>query len=273
MDWAGAFFLVTFMVLLILTLSELAENFALTMPVAVTGGVFLVSLAGFIITQRRVQDPLLDLSIFRFLKFSLPVLATFLYFIALFMINLVGPFYFEGVFGLPPSQVGLVFLIMPLVMVVGSPIAGWLHDNHYSPYYPMAGMVIAGISMIVLAGLALRMELLLIIAVFFPMTIGSALFQSPNNTEIMSALPAEKVGIASSISATVRNLGMALGASLGSILLVVGTGFSGYSGPVLGANNEVLAFAAALIMGLSGVLAFIAGGVSFARARIITKEK
>jgi hypothetical protein len=71
----------------------------------------------------------------------------------------------------------------------------------------------------------------------------------------------------------VRNLGMALGASLGSILLVVGTGLSGYSGPVLEANNEVLAFAAALIMGLAGVLAFIAGGVSFARARIIAKEK
>ncbi len=273
MDWAGAFFLVTFMVLLILTLSELAENFSLTMPVMVTGGVFLAALAGFIITQRRVRDPLLDLSIFRFLKFSLPVLATFLYFIALFMINLVGPFYFEGVFGLPPSQVGLVFLIMPLVMVVGSPIAGWLHDNHYSPYYPMAGMVVAGGSMFVLAGLALRMELLLIIGVFFPMTIGSALFQSPNNTEIMSALPAEKVGIASSISATVRNLGMALGASLGSILLVVGTGFSGYSGPVLEANNEVLAFAAALIMALSGILAFAAGGISFARARIIVKEQ
>jgi hypothetical protein len=34
-----------------------------------------------------------------------------------------------------------------------------------------------------------------------------------------------------------------------------------------------LAFAAALIMGLAGVLAFIAGGVSFARARIIAKEK
>jgi EmrB/QacA subfamily drug resistance transporter len=273
MDWIGAFLLVTFMILLILTMSELAENFALTIPVAVTGGVFLATLAGFIVTQRRVRDPLLDLSIFRFHKFSLPVLATFLYFIALFMINLVGPFYFEGVFGLAPSQVGLVFLIMPLVMVVGSPIAGWLYDNHYSPYYPMAGMAIAGISMFMLAWLAIRMELFLIIAAFFPMTIGSALFQSPNNTEIMSALPAEKVGIASSISATVRNLGMALGASFGSILLVVGIGLSGYSGPVLEANNVVLAFAAALIMGIAGVLTLTAGVVSFARARIVAKER
>ena len=47
--------------------------------------------------------------------------------------------------------------------------------------------------------------------------IGGALFQSPNNTELMSSLPREKLSIASSVTATVRNLGFTLGVSLAAV--------------------------------------------------------
>ena len=38
-----------------------------------------------------------------------------LFFVSSFMINVVGPFYFQGVMGLRPTQVGLLFLVVPLV--------------------------------------------------------------------------------------------------------------------------------------------------------------
>ena len=142
MDWTGAATMVIFMVSLMLALSSLAIELAFTTPMVVYTVIFIVSLVSFLLNERRVADPLLDLSIFRVPAFSLPIFATALYFIALFMVNILGPFYFEGVLNLSPSEVGLVFLIIPVIMVVGSPVAGWLYDNHYSPYYAAAGMVV-----------------------------------------------------------------------------------------------------------------------------------
>ncbi|MEI7433887.1 MAG: MFS transporter [Methanomicrobiales archaeon] len=272
MDWTGAVTMVIFMVSLMLALSSLAADLAVTRPVAVYTAIFLASFALFLLTERRVSNPLLDLSIFRVPAFCLPVLATALYFIALFMVNILGPFYFEGVLNLLPSQVGLVFLIIPVIMVVGSPVAGWLYDNHYSPYYAAVGMAVTTGSLLLLAVLSTRMELLLIVLAFIPMTIGMVLFQSPNNTEIMSSLPAEKIGIASSVSATVRNLGMALGVSVASILLSISTSNAGYSGPVLQAGPVILSSAFSLIMVVSAVLTLLAAGVSLLRAGIVKKE-
>jgi EmrB/QacA subfamily drug resistance transporter len=272
MDWTGAATMIIFMVALMLALSSLAVELAFTTPVAVFTGIFLVSFAIFLITERRVSDPLLDLSIFRVHTFSLPILATTLYFIALFMVNILGPFYFEGVLNLAPSEVGLVFLIMPVIMVIGSPVAGWLYDNHYTPYYSTAGMAVTTGSLLLLAFLSGRLELLLIILAFIPMTIGMVLFQSPNNTEIMGSLPAEKIGIASSVSATVRNLGMALGVSFASILLSISTSSAGYSGPVLQAGPVILSSAFSLIMIVSAVLTLLAAGVSLLGAGIVIKE-
>jgi predicted MFS family arabinose efflux permease len=264
--------MVIFMVSLMLALSSIAADLAFTRPVAVYTAIFLASFTLFLLTERRVSNPLLDLSIFRVPAFCLPVLATALYFIALFMVNILGPFYFEGVLNLLPSQVGLVFLVIPVIMVVGSPLAGWLYDNHYSRYYAAVGMAVTTGSLLLLAFLSSGMELLLIVLAFIPMTIGMVLFQSPNNTEIMSSLPAEKIGIASSVSATVRNLGMALGVSLASILLSISTSNAGYSGPVLLAGPVILSSAFSLIMVISAVLTLLAAGVSLLRAGIVKKE-
>jgi hypothetical protein len=43
---------------------------------------------------------------------------------------------------------------------------------------------------------------------FIIMGLGSMLFQSPINTEIMNTLPAEMLGAASSLPPAVRNMGM-----------------------------------------------------------------
>ena len=51
------------------------------------------------------------------------------------------------------------------------------------------------------------------------MSAGNGLFQSPNNSLIMSTVPKDKLGIAGSINALVRNLGMICGIALSTTLL------------------------------------------------------
>ena len=51
------------------------------------------------------------------------------------------------------------------------------------------------------------------------MTLGNGMFQSPNNSLVMSTVPKNKLGIAGSINALVRNLGIVVGVSFSTTLL------------------------------------------------------
>jgi MFS family permease len=51
------------------------------------------------------------------------------------------------------------------------------------------------------------------------MSVGNGLFQAPNNSLIMSNVPRRMLGIAGSVNALVRNLGMIFGTALSVTLL------------------------------------------------------
>jgi hypothetical protein len=97
------------------------------------------------------------------------------------------------------------------------------------------------------------------------MGIGGVLFQSPNNTEIMRALPRSKINIASSFSATVRNLGMALGVSFSSLLVSVQLAQAGYYGTLVDAGPELLSATISSVIILAGLLCLIGSFVSVYR--------
>ena len=51
------------------------------------------------------------------------------------------------------------------------------------------------------------------------MGLGNALFQSPNNTTVMSSVAKEDLGVAGSMNSFARNLGMVLGIALATTIL------------------------------------------------------
>jgi MFS family permease len=104
-----------------------------------------------------------------------------------------------------------------------------------------------------------------IIIAFVLFGIGFGLFQSPNNTTIMNALPRAQLSTASSVIATSRNLGMALGVSLGSILLSFQLMAAGYGGDVIAADPLLLAVSISRILGVSAVLCGIVVLLSWGR--------
>ncbi|MDD1716286.1 MAG: MFS transporter [Methanolinea sp.] len=262
MDWPGSVSMVISIVSLVLLLSELSGGFKLSLFLLIYLLVFFLSVIVFLVVERKSRYPILDLSVFRNLKFTLPNAALTCIFCAFFMVNLVGPFYFEGVMNMKPSQVGLVFLIMPVIMVIASPATGWLYDRWQWDYLPVIGITLTGISMLLLAYGAISMELSLIVLLFIPLSLGSALFQSPANTEIMRALPAGKAGLASSVSATIRNLGMTVGVSLAGILLSWQLHAGGYFGAVEEAPEALLSGCISNIMVIGAGFCF-AGAVLY----------
>lgn len=258
MDWIGAVTLASALFFLMLFLSRLEQVAAPPVLALVCGGLFVAGTVAFLLRESRCERPLLDLGIFRIRGFLLPVLAMMLFFVSSFMINVVGPFYFQGVLGLRPTQVGLLFLVVPLVMVVASPVAGWLYDMRHWRHYGTVGMAIVALCYFGLGIIARNwFNIAAMAGVFALLGVGSALFQSPNSTAVMNSLPRSQTAIASSVSAAVRNLGMTLGVALASLLLPLILRLSGSAGNVLQADKGMLAASVGDIMIVSGLLCLL----------------
>jgi EmrB/QacA subfamily drug resistance transporter len=240
MDWPGAGALAVSLTALTLCLGAAARGAAPAVVLA-AAAVCVLAGAGFIWWEKRAVEPLLDLRFFRNRAFTRPVIGMMLAFISSFMLNISGPFYFQGVMGYTASQVGLVFLVVPVVTVIASPVSGWLFDKRYWKHYGRLGMGLVALCLLALGWMALRIDFRPMIPLFAVLGMGSALFQSPNSTEIMNAFPREKAGIASSITATVRNLGMTIGTAVGTLVISAQLAGAGYAGSILQADKPLLA--------------------------------
>ncbi len=266
-DWMGALTFVAFIVSLMALMSLLSESFVFGAEAISLLVIFFVSLAAFLIRESGRDNPLLDLSIFRYPMFVLPCTAMILFFVANLMISVLGPFYFEGVMGYSASRVGLIYLIVPVIMVVGAPLSGWIYDRHSFRYMAGLGMSIMASAMMLLGYMAQgeSPDIRLLLLTFAVMGTGAVLFQSPNNTEIMRALPREKINTASSFTATIRNMGMALGVSLSGVLMSFQFGRVGYAGTIAQASPDLLSMTISRVMMLAGLLSMISAAISIYR--------
>ncbi len=168
----------------------------------------------FIKVETNVKQPVMELRHFRNMPLAAANISAFISFIAMFTVILLMPFFLEKELGYSPQTVGIVFMAVPLVMSVVSPVSGWLSDRTNSYILSSIGVGIASISILSLGFLnagsnfidvALRLSLL---------GLGMGLFQAPNNSIIMGSLPKEQLGIAAGMLGTMRNMGMVIGVAI-----------------------------------------------------------
>ena len=139
MDYAGAGLWVTTILFLVLMLGLVGQTGTLTSTALVFLIVFVTAFGLFIRRERRAAHPLLDISVFRVRRFTLAGLSMVMFFMSMSMVTILGPFYYEGVLSYRPEQVGLIFMVLPAVMMIGSPLAGRMYDRTHSPLLRYGG--------------------------------------------------------------------------------------------------------------------------------------
>lgn len=264
MDWIGSGTLVISIAFLLLFFGELSNNKILVGSLLIYGAIFAVSLIIFVIWEGKYETPLLDLSIFRNKLFILPTISYMFYYIALNINNIIGPFYFEGAMGYKPSEVGLFFMIVPLIMMFASPVSGWLYDKHHWKYTTGLGMSIVAAAYILQSYAFQKIDLGLIILTFVIAGVGSGIFQGPIYTEILDSL-SDKTAIASGIASMSRSLGVALGVSLATILAMFELNAAGYNGAILSAGPSLLSSSIGMVVLVAGILCVISTAMSVLR--------
>ena len=170
-----------------------------------------VFLAAFIMVERRVASPVVDLGLFKGRGFSAGVSAAILQFMGMSAAISLGPFFLIDGRGFTTLEAGLMILPMPLAMLLISPLSGMASDRLGSRPLTTLGLVLvcgALLSLATLDGDAQPIDFMWRMLV---LGIGTSIFSSPNTSVIMSAVPPDRLGTASASQTTARTIGTAIG--------------------------------------------------------------
>lgn len=173
----------------------------------------------FIIFEKKAKEPLLKLEILSNSLFSLSIFCAFLSFTAISCSNIILPFYLQYTMKLSPSITGVLMMVSPIVLAVVAPLSGYMSDRIGSEFLTFLGLVVTSTGLFLISTLNQNSKIALLVIFIGIATLGNGMFQSPNNSLVMSTVDEENLGIAGSINALVRNIGMVFGISLSTTIL------------------------------------------------------
>lgn len=215
----------------------------------------LITAIGFVRRERRVGDPLIDLSIFRRQAVSLGLSSGAVSYLVLFGTLVVVPYYLSAKH-VDAELVGLQLAALPIAIAIAAPIAGRLLNRVGARPLTAGGLMLTGAGLLeiglrhgtgaLLGGLALA-------------GLGLGAFTPANNATIMAASPKGHTGVVSGVLNMTRGVGTALGVALASTLYITASGASSASAsPAAAANGLTFALAVlgsiALVVGLALLL-------------------
>ncbi|MDD5306225.1 MAG: MFS transporter [Deltaproteobacteria bacterium] len=227
-DVGGAVAMLLGLPLLLLSVAE-GQRFGWTSWQTLGGaGAGAAILALFVRIESRRSYPLVDLGLFRSRVFSLAALAALGNYLALFVPNILLPFLLVEGRGLPPATAGLVLSAQPVAMALVATPSGWASDRLGSRGLSTFGMLLvaAGLAGLSLTGPGTAIQV--IAACSGVVGLGTGIFISPNSSALMGAAPQSRQGIAGSLVALSRNLGMMMGVAAATAVFRAAGGTSGH---------------------------------------------
>ena len=213
-DFRGAFLYMAAVSVLMYGFSSLTRTLGVWLVVL---GLVLIFI--FTARERKVKNPLLDITLFRHnTVFVSSNLAALINYSATFAVSFLLSLYLQYIKGLSPLHAGVILVAQPVVQAIFSPFAGRLSDRIEPRIVASIGMSITALGLGLLILLNNQASILFIVIVLFTLGLGFALFSSPNTNAIMSSVEHEFYGVASGTLATMRITGQML--SMGIVMLV-----------------------------------------------------
>ena len=268
-DWLGAL-LQTILLFLFIFLFDSPQIHSLHAPFSyrwVIALLLIVVFGVFLKVESSCEAPLFDLSLLKSRVFWTANLAGFLTFVSYSSVSVLMPFFLEEVLHLPIQKAGFLMSVIPVTIFIVAPISGRLSDRFGSTVLSVLGSFVGALSLMLMSGLfgeglTESVSPRVIMVALGALGVAMGLFQSPNNSAIMSSVPHAKLGVASALMATVRNLGLVTGTGLSTTL---------FSWRFTQTKDYVLAFQTTLV--IAGFVASAAMVASFGKSRRLTKVR
>lgn len=181
------------------------------LPVA---GLGLILLSVFVIVERHAQNPIVDPALFKDMVFSSAIGGLLLHFVAAPPYMLIIPFYLMLGLHMQASEAGMLMAATSVTTMVFGPVSGWLSDRFGRAWFAVIGAAAATLSFVLMLGFDLQSTVKEIAPVFVLLGVGAGTFQPANNSIIMGAVDRARLGTASALIATQRQVGIAVGMAL-----------------------------------------------------------
>ena len=175
--------------------------------------------AAFIAWERRTDHPMLDVSVFRNLRFSAASISIAFVFFALMGVMYFLTTYLQSVLGYSALEAGMKMLPIAIGMVCASKLSISLTRRFGTKLVVAGGLAHVAAALVLVAMFDTSTTALEIAMALGILGQGMGLAMSPATEAIMGSLPKAKAGIGSAMNDVVREVGGTLGiAVLGSIL-------------------------------------------------------
>jgi EmrB/QacA subfamily drug resistance transporter len=174
--------------------------------------------AGFVVTEARVDAPVVDLSLFRRPAFTVANLLNVLANCAMFAIWLLVPYYIINALGYPAMAGGVLLMACPLATALAAPLAGTLSDRLGTSLLSTLGLAAEALGLWCISHLDIASSSASVALTLALVGLGLGVFQTPNMSFVMGAIPRAQQGVAGSMSQMMRTLGVVLGVTGASML-------------------------------------------------------
>jgi EmrB/QacA subfamily drug resistance transporter len=218
------------------------------------------TLAAFIVWELRARQPMLDVTVFRNLRFSAASISVTFVFFALMGVMYFLTTYLQSVMGYSALDAGVRMVPIALGLIFASRLSVALTARLGTKVVVAGGLAIVGIALGAFTSVEVDSDYLgKVAAALTLMGVGMGLTMAPATDAIMGSLPKAKAGIGSAMNDVVREVGGTLGvAVLGSI---VSTGYaSGIGDATSGLPAEAGAAASDSVGGAHEVAGQLGGG-------------
>ncbi len=217
-DYLGTALFATGLAFLVLAVNE-GETIGWTAPIILTYfALAAVLLTAFIITEMRVEHPMIDLSLFKRYAFSAGNFTGLLSYYVLFAVLFLMPFYLEKIAGYNPAVTGSILTPIPLAMAIVAPFAGHISDKYGSRIMTSWGMAVCALATLLLIFTGRSPNMVVLVTELVVLGIGMGLFTPPNNSAIMGSAPRERLGVAGGILNMMRALGLIFGVDISGVI-------------------------------------------------------
>ncbi len=182
-------------------------NIALLLAAAVGAGLF-------VLPGTRASSPLIPVAMFRDPALSGSLAMSALVSTVMMATLVIGPFYLSRALGLDAAVVGIVLSVGPLVAALTGVPSGRIVERFGAQCMTVVGLIGIAAGCFILSVLPAAFGIAGYVAPLAIMTAGYALFQTANNTAVMTGVRPGERGVISGMLNLSRNLGLVTGASV-----------------------------------------------------------
>jgi MFS family permease len=213
-DLIGATLLAAALAGLLLALNRLPTLGDGDVSALLLGAGAAAAFALFIRHEGRAREPIIDLGIFRSIRFSLFNLGSILVNLASFAVLLLVPYYLARVAALPDILAGLVLAASPIGVVAGSPVGAALLRRVGAHRITTAGAALCAAGLALVATAGAPADLYRLVASLAVQGFGLGLFQVAYMDLVAGAMVVSARGVAGSLAVLTRTFGLVSGATV-----------------------------------------------------------